>query len=131
MKHLVDSDWVIDFLKGRPNARAVLESRYSEGLAISIITYAEVYEGIHYGSDPPRNEAVFRRFLQGVRIIGISRPVARCFVALRGLLRSRGDLIPQPDLIIAATAVEHRLIWLTRNTRHCARIPGLQLYQPV
>jgi tRNA(fMet)-specific endonuclease VapC len=31
------------------------------------------------------------------------------------------------DLLIAATALEHDLTLVTRNQRHFARIPGLQI----
>ena len=129
MKYLVDSDWVADYLKGRPNAVALLDQLFSDGLAISIITFAEVYEGIYYGSDPKDNEEIFLRFLQGVRVPGITRSVARRFAIIRGALRARGELIPQPDILIAATALSYNLILLTRNIKDFQRIPEITLYQ--
>jgi predicted nucleic acid-binding protein len=39
-------------------------------------------------------------------------------------------LIPDVDLLIAATALEEDLTLVTRNTRHFERIPDLKLYQP-
>ena len=44
--YLVDSDWAISYLSNRPNAVALLDRLVEDGLAMSIITYAEVYEGI-------------------------------------------------------------------------------------
>ncbi len=38
-----------------------------------------------------------------------------------------GNLIPDLDLLIAATAFEHRLVLLTRNRRHFERTPDLQV----
>lgn len=72
MRFLVDSDWVADYLKGRAAAVELLDSLVGDGLAISIITYAEVLEGIYYGHDPARSEAVFQRFLRGVAVLGIT-----------------------------------------------------------
>lgn len=129
MSYLVDSDWVADYLKGRQAAIALLDPIFSEGLAISIITYGEIYEGIYYGSDPKRNEIIFGQFLQGIRVLGISRPVARRFARIRGLLRARGELAPQPDLLIAATALQHDLTLITRNLRHFSRIPDLKIHR--
>ena len=63
MKYLIDSDWVADALKGRPDAASLLSQLAPQGIAISTITYGEVYEGIYYGSDPIRYERVFRQFL--------------------------------------------------------------------
>ena len=52
MSYLVDTDWVVDYLKGRPDAVELLQSLAPEGLSMSIITYGEIYEGI---VDNPNN----------------------------------------------------------------------------
>jgi tRNA(fMet)-specific endonuclease VapC len=128
MTYLVDSDWVADYLKGRPRAVELLGSLVVDGLAISIVTYAEVLEGIYYGHDPARHEEVLRRFLHGSRILGVTKPVAQCYARISGDLRSKGLLLPPSDLFIAATALQHILILVTRNCRHFDRIPDLQLH---
>jgi predicted nucleic acid-binding protein len=128
VKYLVDTDWVADYLKGRTPAIDLLTSLFPDGLVISIITFGEIYEGIYYGSDPKHHEAVFRRFLRGVAVLGINRAVARRFALIRGDLRARGMLIGQPDLLIAATALHYRLVLVTRNAAHYGRVPGLALY---
>jgi tRNA(fMet)-specific endonuclease VapC len=127
MTHLVDTDRVVDYLKGRPDARTQLSNLLNEGLSISIITYGEVYEGIFYGSDPAANERIFRSFLKGVRVLPVSQSVARRFARLRGDLRQRGLLLPMPDLLIAATALHYDLTLITRNLRHFERITDLRL----
>lgn len=45
-------------------------------------------------------------------------------------LRRRGQGIADLDLLIAATAVHHDLVLLTRNVRHFNRVPRLDIYQP-
>lgn len=45
MKYLVDTDWVAEYLKGRQPAVSTLALLAQEGLAISLITYGEIYEG--------------------------------------------------------------------------------------
>jgi tRNA(fMet)-specific endonuclease VapC len=105
MRYLVDSDWIADYLKGRAAAVGLLESLLPDGIAISIISFAEVYEGIYYGRDRPRYEASFRQFLRGVEVLGITRSIARRFAVLRGTMRLQGQLISQPDLLIGATAL--------------------------
>jgi tRNA(fMet)-specific endonuclease VapC len=127
MSYLVDSDWVADYLKGRDQAVELLDSLVADGLAVSIVTYAEVLEGIYYGHNPEHYEEVFRRFLRGCRVLGVTRAVAQRYARVSGELRSRGLLIPPPDLFIAATALHHGVILVTRNRRHFDRIPGLQL----
>ena len=130
MTYLVDSDWVAEYLKGRATAVNLLDSLFEEDLAISIITFGEIYEGIYYGTDPQRNELVFRSFLRGVRVLGINRTIARRFALIRGKLRAEGQIIPQPDILIAATALQYDLTLLTRNLRDFERIPDLKLHRP-
>ena len=130
MSYLVDSDWVAEWLKGRPAAIQLLTALRPDGLAISGVTYGEIYEGIYYGRDPRAHEAGFRRFLRLVRVLPISRLVLRRFARLRGDLRARGQLIGDMDLLIAATALQYNLTLVTRNVRDFQRIPGLKLYQP-
>jgi tRNA(fMet)-specific endonuclease VapC len=126
--YLVDSDYVADYLKGRPAAVSLLDGLFTAGLAISIVTFAEVYEGIYYGTDPSGNEAIFEHFLRGVRVLPIGRRVAKPFARVRGDLRTKGQLIPQPDLFVAATALEHHLNLVTRNRGDFVLISGLQLH---
>ncbi|MFN8592295.1 MAG: hypothetical protein U0031_12620 [Thermomicrobiales bacterium] len=47
----------------------------------------------------------------------------------RAAPRSGGHLIPDMDLLIAATAIQHDLTLVTRNRRHFARAPRLRLYR--
>jgi tRNA(fMet)-specific endonuclease VapC len=128
MTYLLDSDWLADFLKGRPPAVTLVDSLYTAGIAISIITYAEVYEGIYYGRDRTRYERAYREFLRGVDVLGVNRAVARRFGIVRGALRSQGQLISQTDLLIGVTALEHDLVMVTRNLRDFQRVPDLQIY---
>ena len=51
------------------------------------------------------------------------------FARIRGELRRNGQLIPHPDILIAATALDHNLTLLTRNIKDFQRTPELKLYQ--
>ncbi|MDA1191916.1 MAG: type II toxin-antitoxin system VapC family toxin, partial [Candidatus Poribacteria bacterium] len=46
--YLIDTDWVIDALSGRQNTIARLEELGTNRCGISIITNAELYEGIYH-----------------------------------------------------------------------------------
>jgi predicted nucleic acid-binding protein len=129
VKYLVDSDWVADYLKGRDAAVSLLQSLAPEGLAISILTYGEIYEGILYGEDRARHEAGFRNFLRGADTLPLNQGIMRRFADLRGSLRQQGQLIGDMDLLIAATALHHGLALVTRNRRHFERITALALHE--
>jgi tRNA(fMet)-specific endonuclease VapC len=135
MTYLVDTDYVADYLKGQRHVADVLDPLLPEGLAISIITVAEVYEGVYYGQNRAQHEAGFQHLLQSMRVLGITPSIARQFAMLRGQLRAmpQGKALVQPkdnyDLFIAATAVYHNLTLITRNIQDYERIPTLKLYQ--
>ena len=128
MSYLVDSDYVADWLKGRPDAVRLLTTLRTDGLAISVITYGEIYEGVYYGRDPAAAERGFRQFLRAVTVLPTTRTIMRRFARLRGDLRALGQLIGDMDLLIAATALAADLTLVTRNRRHFARIPDLRLH---
>ena len=49
---------------------------------------------------------------------------------IRSLLRRRGELISDFDILIGATTLHHDVTLLAYNTRHFRRIPDLKLYPP-
>lgn len=130
MRYLVDADWLIDAASGRPGAVQTLERLSAQGLGVSIIAVAEVYEGAFGLPNPEVMLASFREFLSDYTILSLTDPIIERFARLRAALRQHGQLIPDMDLLIAATALEYELILLTRNLRHFHRITDLRLYQP-
>ena len=129
MTYLVDTDYVADWLKGRQVAVALLSDLADQGLAISIITFGEIYEGIIFGQNPAALADVFRRFLRGVDVLPLNRSTMRRFAAVRGQLRAEGKIIGDPDILIAATALQRDLVLVTRNVRDFDRIPGLKIHR--
>jgi len=129
MTYLADTDYVADYLKGYQKASDVLTHLVFYGITISIITFAEVYEGIYYGQNRPQHEAGFRTFLATTPVLSITLSVARQFALIRGALRAKGLLIPDPDLYIASTALHYKLTLLSRNIKDYQRIPNLKIYQ--
>ncbi len=129
MTYLVDTDWVASALKGRSEATTLLGALSSEGLAISLITYGEIYDGIYHGISPASQEAGFLAFLQNVDVVPLDLDIMRRFARLRGELRGAGKPISDFDLLIAATALRNNFTLVTRNLRHFKRIPSLSIYQ--
>lgn len=128
MSYLIDSDWVIDALKGRLAARNLFQTLAPGPFAISMMTYGEVFEGIYFGRDPQESQKVFSRFLRGVTVLPLNQSVMRQFAMVRGTLRATGQIIGDPDILIAATALHYQLTLVTHNKQHFQRILGLQLY---
>lgn len=128
MNYLIDTDWLIDYLKGKPLAGQLMDTLVHEGIAIGLITYGEILEGIYYGKDPKRQEQAFRSFLRVAPILPLAESCLERFANIRGGLRSRGQLIGDADILIAATALDYDLTLVTQNHNHFQRIPNLKLY---
>ena len=127
MTYLVDSDWLISYLNGKPEAEALLGGLYSDGLAISVVTYGEALEGLTDVTASRSQMSQFESFLETLAVLVVDMEIGRRYAAVRRELRQRGQLIADNDLWIAATALVHDLILVTRD-HHFERVPGLKLY---
>src|SRR3954466_10893354 len=107
MPYLIDSDVLIAQRESQPGALVLLEQLAPQGLAISIITYLEVYQGTLRSPDPERAQASFARFLAGVPVIPLSLEAARRCAALRDPLARDGKRVRSRalDLLTAAIAL--------------------------
>ena len=56
MRYLIDTDWVIHHLNGRLDISQRLQALHPEGLGLSVIVLAELYEGIYYSRDTEQSE---------------------------------------------------------------------------
>jgi predicted nucleic acid-binding protein len=130
MPYLLDSDWLIDYLAQEEEAISLFGVLAEEPLYISIITYLEVYQGTLRTEDPAAALADLRNFLDAAILLPISESVAERCARLRQDIQDQGKRPGRRalDLLIAATALEHDLTLVTRNTRDYSDIRQLRLY---
>lgn len=131
MSYLIDSDYLADCLINRRDAVETIEDLERFGLSISVINYLEVLEGIRGSQDPRRGQRAMRAILRRVRFLVLSRPVAERAATIRLDLRRQKRQVNERsfDILVAATAIEHDLTLVTRNTRDYADIPGLRKHE--
>ena len=129
MAYLLDAVWVINALARKRQASATLDRLAPQGIAIGWITVGEVYEGAFEHADPQPHLQALRQFLAPLRILGLNDSIMERFAQIRASLRKTGQLIPDFDVLLAATALHHNLVVLTFNLRHFSRIPDLKLYR--
>ncbi|MGH2534610.1 MAG: type II toxin-antitoxin system VapC family toxin [Thermomicrobiales bacterium] len=98
-----------------------------DGLAISIATFGEIYEGVRYGRHRAADEMALAATLEWIPIHGLDVEIMRRFAEIRGDLRKRHQLIGDFDTLIAATALHHDLTIVSRIRDHDERVPGLKL----
>jgi tRNA(fMet)-specific endonuclease VapC len=129
LSYLIDTDWIADYLDGKPAAIALLDSLKDDGLAISLVTYGEIYDGVYHGRNPVAAEQNFLALLRRIEVLDLNRDIMQRFARIRGHLWSTGRTLGDADILIAATAMHHGLTLVTRNRRHYDRIPGLTMHE--
>ena len=90
---------------------------------VSVITLGELRRGavlMPEGARRARYEAVHRQLIEwfAERVFGVDREIALAWGELSARLRRGGRDLPLADQLLAATALTHDLIVVTRNIRH-------------
>jgi len=127
LRYLIDTDWAIHYLNGHSRIVQRLKTLRNQGLGVSVVSLAELYEGVYYSADPEGSEEGLEDLLSEVAIVGIDKETCRVFGKERGRLRAAGRTIGDFDLLIGATALNHNLTVLTNNRRHFELIKNLSL----
>jgi predicted nucleic acid-binding protein len=126
---LLDTNVISELRRPRPSVRVrrFIASQRLDDLFISTVTLAEIRFGIELVTDPIRRAALGDWLLQRVRPLFDQRVLEVCEDVMfkwRLLVedgRTAGHPFSQPDLLIAATALQHGLTVVTRDTADFAR----------
>ena len=97
-----------------------------EEVWIPLIVLAEIKAGFYGGTQSMRNEAVLRKLLvkETVGVLLPDRDTAEHYARVFAQLKRAGTPVRDNDFWIAALALEHGLMLITRD-RHFERIPQL------
>ncbi len=124
--YLLDTNVCIELLKGNPATRSHVEEVGPRNCGISEITVAELYYGANKSSRSFEKRQDIRFLLEIFELVPIA-PALSVYGEVKALLEERGLRLDDFDLLIGATALEAGMKLVTNNTRHLARIPGLDL----
>lgn len=122
--YLLDSDILIQYLRGNRDAAAAIE-RLKGAYGLSVITYLEVAVS-ELVKDARRFQTVNRTLAQNT-LYPLSGTAAKQAARVQAQLLKNNQQMGFQDLCIAATAAEHRATLVTRNVRHFQLYPGLSL----
>ena len=120
----LDTNRLVDLFQGDADLAKWLE--VCEEVWIPLMVLGEIKAGFHGGTQQRRNEVLLNRLLAktSVKVLLPSRGTAEYYARLFVQLKRAGTPIPHNDLWIAALALEHDLVLITRD-RHFERIPQL------
>ena len=117
---ILDSTFVIDHLKGDPEAGARWRRIFEEGdqPVVTEVIVCEVRAGLH-----DKDEAILERFLLPTEFVQPGRETALLAGRWRADIRTRGRTLGLPDSLIAATAFHLGGGVVTRNVRDFGLTP--------
>jgi len=123
---LLDTDICVELLRG--NEKIITKYKATNfNLGISIITVSELFYGAEKSALTKKNYSLIEEFLLTVKIIDLDFAILKKFAQLKNKLREEGDLLPDADIFITATALEKCEKLITGNTKHFIRFRGLNI----
>ena len=130
MAYLFDTDAISEVLRRRPAKRYLgwLATVPRSEQWTSAVVIGELFKGAYRSRDSERHlRNIEDLVLPALTVLPYDTGVAREFGAIRARLEERGQILPDADLQISATAIRHGLTLVTGNLKHFSRIPGLQV----
>jgi predicted nucleic acid-binding protein len=125
MRYLLDTCVLSEFTKPKPEKRVMawLSEQDLEALCVSAVTIGEIQRGISLLPSSNRrttleawlNEQWVNQF--SGRVLSLDTDTFLTWGGLMARLRQEGRTMGVFDSLIAATALQHRLTIVTRNTR--------------
>jgi tRNA(fMet)-specific endonuclease VapC len=128
--YLFDTDTLSNIVKQKPSQHLIEKLRYLTR-AVQFTTAINVGE-IYFGAfRSPRKKEILKAFADAVfpnvNILPFDSESGQVFGILKADLEKSGIGCSEPDLRIAAIAVQHHLTLITGNVKHFKRIPGLKI----
>ena len=137
MNFLLDTCTISELVARQPDRRVVdwIDHQNERCLYLSTVTVGEIARGIARLPESRRREEL-TTWLQdslperfGDRILALNRSVMMTWGELVGQCENQGRSLPVFDSLIAATALHHQLVVVTRNVRDFEKT-GVEVINP-
>jgi tRNA(fMet)-specific endonuclease VapC len=128
MKYVLDTNVISEIINENQNITDIFDQKYSDGhmLSISNMTYFEIERGLELPYYQKKHSR-FHDWLEDIIVYQLDRNAIQQAALIYQHLKKQGTLLEDADTLIAATAINQSAILVTDNTKHFARVPGLQL----
>jgi predicted nucleic acid-binding protein len=126
--YLIDTNVISELRRREPEPRVVhwFEQHPSQQLFLSVLTLGEIRRGVERLAESERQQDLRRWLEQDLpaffsgRVLPIDEAIAHRWGQL---LAEMGRPLPAIDSLLAATALEHNLVLITRNLKDVVDLP--------
>jgi tRNA(fMet)-specific endonuclease VapC len=121
-KFLLDTNIVIALFANDAKVTQNLQTALEIFLSITVL--GELYYGAKNSARASQNLSTIHTFAKQVTLLSCDAVTAQYYGDIKSELRSKGQPIPENDIWIAATALQHNLTLVTRDN-HFQSVTGL------
>jgi tRNA(fMet)-specific endonuclease VapC len=123
-KFLLDTNIIIEIFDGNK----VIADKLSKlpGFFISVVVLGELYIGVNRVTNKAKHLKKLNNFLELCTVLNSDRVTAKNYGEIVANLYKKGKPLPINDVWIAAAAMQHNLILVTRD-KHFNEIQGLKI----
>lgn len=125
---LIDTDILSYYFRGDKNVVENFENYLDtyELIEISLITYYEIISGLA-AKNAFKQLKVFEAFVSDNLVIPLTENSCKVSGEIYSVLKHKGEIVDDIDLLIAGVAIENEMVLVTNNEKHFQRIPNLKI----
>lgn len=120
----MDTNVVIDLFKGKLSVFELIEKQQTVYIPTAVL--AELYLGAYRSNNEQKHLQEIKDFLLRCTVLHADHITAEQYAVVKTALLKKGKPIPENDIWIAATALQHKLPLYT-NDNHFGEVTGLDL----
>ncbi|MDX2069583.1 MAG: type II toxin-antitoxin system VapC family toxin [Haliscomenobacter sp.] len=121
-RYLLDSNIIIDVFRGE--SKTVERISLTQKLFVPVIVIGELYYGAYKSNQIARRIAEVKQLEELVTILNVTPVTSQLYGEIKQRLYAKGKPIPENDIWIAAIAIEHGLVLITRD-KHFEEVEGV------
>ena len=122
-RYLLDTNIVIALFADEAAIRKALVA--AEEVFVPSVVVGELYYGAWKSERQQENVARIDEFAADSVVLGCDAETARQYGQIKSALRTQGTPVPENDIWIAAIAIQHDLMLVTRD-EHFGQVRGLR-----
>ena len=127
MKYCLDTNIIIDILRGNEQLRAKISEIPAGQTCITPIVLSELFKGAFLAQRQQEAVELVEKFADSVEMLDFSPDACKLFGRKYAELAKEGKQTQEPDLMIGCIAMANNTVLVTKNQKDFSNIKGLKI----